>query len=353
MDSIPDAAIHEPLREPLRRALRGEEVAWPEITDADAAAFREQGLGPLVYASSHAPALRAEALGAAVAEPLRLDDLRELLGALPFAPLVLKGTALAYQLYRAPEHRPRADTDLLIEQGELETVRTTMRSLGYVERLGSGDEHGVRQTLFVRNDSFGIEHAYDVHWAIANSAVFDGMLRVDELRARSVDIPNVGRGLSRVDALLLACVHRVAHHHDSDRLIWLYDIQLLRERMSPEEHARFWELAIERRVAAICARSVTLADQWLVVDGHDLPANIPDDEPSRTYLDRHMTRASVMLSELRALTWRTRARRLWQLAFPPVAFMRQSFSMRSRLALPWLYVYRALRGVARLFRRVS
>ncbi|HWW59862.1 MAG TPA: nucleotidyltransferase family protein, partial [Thermoanaerobaculia bacterium] len=107
-------SITEPLREPLRRALRGETVAWPAITAEDAAAIRAQGLGPLVYASSHAPALRSDALAAAVAEPLRLADLQEVVRALPFAPLILKGTALAYQVYAAPELRPRTDTDLLI-----------------------------------------------------------------------------------------------------------------------------------------------------------------------------------------------------------------------------------------------
>lgn len=353
VDSITDGTIREALREPLRRALRGENVTWPEITDDDAAAIRAQGLGPLVYASSHAPALRSDALAAAVAEPLRLADLEDVSRALPFAPLVLKGTALAYQLYFAPELRPRTDTDLLIARDELDALRAAMRSLEFTESPTSGDEHGLRQTLFVRTDGFGIQHAYDVHWAIANSAVFEGVLRIDELRARSVEIANVGRGLSRVDALLLACVHRVAHHHDSDRLIWLYDIHLLRERMTPDEHSEFWALAAERRVAAICARSVTLAAEWLGVDTHDVPANIAEDEPSRAYLNRHITRGVVMLEEMRALTWRARARRVWQLAFPPVAFMRETFATRGRLVLPWLYVYRGVRGVARLFRRVT
>ena len=35
------------------------------------------------------------------------------------------------------------------------------------------------------------------------------------------------RGPSSVDALVLAAVHRIAHHFDSDHLIWLYDIDLI------------------------------------------------------------------------------------------------------------------------------
>jgi len=33
--------------------------------------------------------------------------------------------------------------------------------------------------------------------------------------------------------------------------------------------------------------------------------------------------------------------------------MHESFGTRSRLALPWLYAFRAARGVARLFRRAT
>src|SRR5688572_32535596 len=47
------------------------------------------------------------------------------------------------------------------------------KSLGFVERLTSGDEHGVRQALFMRAGAFGIEHAYDVHWDITNTPLFD------------------------------------------------------------------------------------------------------------------------------------------------------------------------------------
>jgi hypothetical protein len=59
-----------------------------------------------------------------------------------------------------------------------------------------------------------------------------------------------------------------------------------------------------------------------------------------------------MLANFRALPWRARAQRLWQLAFPPAEFVRQSFGTHHRLLLPWLYVRRGARGVARLFRRV-
>ncbi len=325
--------------------------------------MEEQGLAPLLYARTGDPALRHAALRAAALEPLRLADLRALLEALAAGGvdvLITKGTALAYSLYASPDLRPRADTDLLIDAAQLDTAREVFRELGYAESINSGD---MQQTIFRRVDAAGADHVYDLHWALANTPVFADVLGIGELRARSVPLPRISphaRTLSDVDALLYACVHRVAHHFGHDRLIWLADIHFLRERMTDEEHARFWALAAEREVVGVCIESVERARERFgggergraeqFVDA----ATIARAEPTRSYLDGHQRRLSVLRAELGALRgWRARARRLRLLAFPPATYMRSHFGSRSRLALPWLYVSRAARGVARLFRRVT
>jgi hypothetical protein len=307
------------------------------------------------------PQLRNDAIRAAAHEPLRAIDLAEVLGALAargIEVLIMKGTALAYDLYPTPELRPRSDTDLLIARNDLPAVRATMLALGFEELPSSGDEHGVRQAVFTRAPGM----VYDVHWAATNVPAFEAVLRFEELRTRALALPLLGphaRGFSHVDALLMACIHRVAHHHDSDRLIWLADIDLLRERMSRHEHERFWRLASQGRVAGVCVRSIEVADAWLSRTPHDLagewlsPDELTRDEPSRAFLDRDITHGGVMAASLRALPWRSRVERLWQVAFPPPAFMRQQFGARHALTLPWWYFYRGVRGVARLFRKAG
>lgn len=346
---------------PLRRALAGEAAEWPDLTSDEIRALTLHGVGPLVYSVARVPRLKEQAMHAAILEPMRIEDLHAVLDALAsrgVVPLLMKGTPLAYDVYPAPELRPRGDTDLLIAREAIDATRDALLQLGFAERITSGDEHGVRQTTFSRLDAYGLEHAYDVHWDITNTALFAETLRFDELHARAVHVPKIGAlALSHVDALLLACIHRVAHHHDSDRLIWLYDIALLRDRMSRDEHERFWRLAAERRVAGVCIRSIELADEWCGRTAHDRAEEflsreeIERDEPSRVYLDREITYGGVMIADLRALPWRARIERLRQLAFPPRGFMQQQFRSRSRFALPWLYVYRGARGLVRLFRR--
>lgn len=367
LDPLPIPAV---LQSPLRALLRGQPAPWPADAGSDDAArfvesIQQHGAGPLVYSrlsSGSWPihtALRDAAIRAAAMESLRLADLRSLLAVFAdrgIRVVIIKGTGLAYDLYDAPELRPRGDTDLLIAEPDVDAMRRLMHGRGYESRLTSGDTLAVRQQSFVRAG-----HVYDVHWDVSNSPVVRGALPFEELLRRAITVPGIAPGAlapSHADALLLACIHRVAHHHDNERLIWLYDIHLLREAMAPDEHARFWRLAAERRVAAICERSIDLADGWFAMSPHDRAADwLTDDErtraePSAAFLDRNRRHASVLRGDLKALGWRSRMRRLRELALPPVAFMRQSFPSAPAVALPALYFWRGARGVVRLLRRV-
>jgi hypothetical protein len=364
-------AIAPALTEPLRRAIAGERADWPALTMPDVDTLVAHGVAPLVYATARLPELRNEALRAAAGEPLRLADLREVVDALAarsVKALLIKGSALAYDiycesykdLYGQPELRPRGDTDILVAREAFPAAREALLALGCSERLTSGDEHAVRQQGFAHVDRYGVTHVYDVHWAVANSPLFAELIRIDEIEP--LPLPRIGEHAStlpRVEALLLACVHRIAHHHDDERLIWLVDIALLRTSMSEVEHRRFWRLAVARGVVGICTRSIELAEEWFGgerlnrAEQYLAEAELMQDEPSRVFLDRRLTYGRETLANLRALSWGERLTRLRQLAFPPAAFMRQSFTMRSRAALPWLYVYRGARGVARLMRSVG
>lgn len=354
MEAFQVKPISEALREPLRAALRGERAAWPPLSEDEVRTLVDHGLAPLVYAAQPLEPLRTAAIHAAALEPLRAADLREVLAALAargIEVLILKGTALAYDVYAAPELRPRGDVDLLVSREQSAEAIEVFRSLGFASKLTSGDEHNVRQLTLTRGG-----HEYDLHWDVANSPLFASALSFERLQR--IPLPRLGehaRGLSHPDALLLACIHRVAHHHDLERLIWLVDIALLRARMSRDEHVRFWRQAADARVVAICQRSIDLAFHWWsgglqpAATEFLTPEELTRHEPSSAFLAPDLRYGDVMLANLRALPWRARLQRLWQLAFPPPAFMRQTFGGG---ALPWLYVRRGARGVKRLFRRM-
>jgi hypothetical protein len=358
---IPIPASLEPL---VRAALRGERAAWPGLARAEARILVAHGMAPLLYAAG-VEQLRPEAISAAAAEAVRAQDLASVLDALALegvVPLLLKGTALAYDIYASPELRPRGDTDLLVTRSEIPAVRRAMTSLGYREAPSSGDEHGLRQTVFSRRDALGFVHVYDVHWAATNRPLFETALSPEEMFASAITLPKLhpsARCPDHVTSLLLACIHRVAHHQDSDRLIWLVDIALLGDRLTEREEEHFWRRAAEHRVVGICERSVALAGDWMSKPGRGgserwLSAEERgSEEPSRVYLDRELTHGAALAATMRALPWRQRIERLWHLAFPPPSFIRERYGPQPRLAVPWLYVYRWVRGVTKLFRRAA
>ena len=294
-------------------------------------------------------AARAEAL----AELVRRREIERVLTALDTAgvsPLLMKGTALAYLCYPHPWLRPRCDTD---------TTCRVMRELGYQAVGALSGDLAMPQRAFVKNERSGVRHAYDFHTRITNPMPFARLLPFEEAMSRAVPVHPLGasaRALGPTDALLLACVHRVAHHRDSDKFLWLYDVHLLAEGMSAREFDILSAMATRKGVRAICGRSLALARRWFgtVVPDGTMEAFAGDDrsEATAVYLDRSKSRADLILSDLRALRgWSSRWRLVRQHLFPRIDYMRERYSTRTSAVLPTLYVKRWVRGARSWLRR--
>jgi len=269
------------------------------------------------------------------------------------SPLMIKGGQLAYTHYPRPHLRPRVDDDLLISPDARSALDDVLTRLAYKRQGGISGELVMSQAMYVKQVKGSPASALDVHWRIANAAVFARVLEYDELAAAAVPIRALGpgaRGLSPVHALLLACVHRVAHHMDSERLIWLYDIHLLAKAMSPEEWRAFAELAAAREIVAVCRRSLERTHARFPIVVPDVVwapprwRDEPREELSARYLDARRP-VSAIIDDLRALpAWRDRWRLAREHLVPSADYMRTVFAPGSRAPLAWLYVRRLVRG---------
>jgi hypothetical protein len=159
--------------------------------------------------------------------------------------------------------------------------------------------------------------------------------------------------LSDVHAVVLACVHRVAHHYGSDFLIWLYDIDLIARRLPPNDWREVAHVAAERKVAQVVrrslARAATVFDTPVPADELGALANEPQ-ELSAAYLSprRHVF---AMLDDLRALpSWTDRVQLVREHLFPPERYMRSVYAPASAAPLPVLYVRRLMRGTRKWLR---
>ena len=278
----------------------------------------------------------------------------DVLGTAGIRPILLKGTPLAYTVYEEPSLRPRSDTDVLIRRDEREAVRTLLRSAGYTVTNLSDGEFLFHQFELAKEDALGFTHALDVHWKISAESIFADVLGYEELAAESRPVPALGphaRGAGPVHGLLLACIHPAMHHRNWERLIWLYDIHLLASRLAPAELDCFAALAVERRVAAICARELALTRSRLGTQLSDrtLAALAASEEPSAAYLERGRRWSDELQSNLRGLPrWRDRLKLLREVAFPAPGYMLRAYRLDGMAAgalLPALYVHRGLTGL--------
>ncbi|WP_089717476.1 nucleotidyltransferase family protein [Candidatus Entotheonella palauensis] len=333
------------------------------------------GVAPLLYRQLHqhqAWSVWPTALQTALAhqvhlhaaiDALREQELRAVLDGLAqhgVQPLLMKGTPLAYTHYPAPDLRPRSDTDMLIAKQDCETAHLAMLDLGYTPSNAVSGELIMHQRLYTKTDVHGVNHVYDLHWKISNPVCFADLLTFDELASASVPIPALGacaRTLQPVHALLLACIHRVAHHHNSRCLIWLYDIHLLVTRLTPDMQTAFLQLAQNKHVCAVCHDGLQLAQDAFhtpmpaaLLEVLHAAASGGSTEATAHFLHPDQRQWRVLISDWRALPrWRDQLRFLKEHLMPPANYVQRRYGTRHRALLPLLYLHRALRGLLRLW----
>ena len=341
--------------------LRGEPTAWPADAghveqDRFFAAASRHGVLPLLAPHLHQaktlegwPASIRERLVEAarnevMVESLRRREVRRLHVALAAAnvrPLLMKGTALAYLCY--PHRlRPRGDTDLLVRRTDVTRATRALHTLGYRRALQTPGELVMPQMEFVKDERPGIRHVCDLHVKIANPQLFAETLSYDELSTRAVDVPELGAGaraLGPVDALLLACIHRVAHHNDCEKLLWIYDIHLLANGMDRATLGHVAVRAAEKRITAVCRRGLSLAHRWFHTEvPHDVMralALVDAAEPSAAYLGAGSGRwTSCGPISTRWVAGATGGSSCASTSFPPVATCASGTECRARCSCP-------------------
>jgi hypothetical protein len=314
---------------------------------------------PPTVADSLADAARADI----ARELLRHREIVSVLDALAkkkIRPVLLKGTALAYTVYSRPSSRPREDTDLIVPRGDVEAVRGVMESLGYFAPKTCDGELLLCQFPMRKEDVFGVRHAFDIHWKISTQSVFADALTYEELAVESIPAPALGpsaRVPSPLHALLLACIHPVMHHRNSELLIWQHDIHLLVARLCQADLDRFVDLAVMKRVAAVIAHQLRLTQQRLGTRGlasviARLEAARPD-EASAAYLDSGRRWRHELASNIRGLTrWSDKLKLIREVALPGSDYVLSAYGFRKGgpgiALLPLLYCLRILRGTLKI-----
>ena len=155
-------------------------------------------------------------------------------------------------------------------------------------------------------------------------------------------------------ALVVACLHRTAHHGTTTRLLWLYDIHLLAAQLSAGD----WDVVVGR--AQSCGLTPVVA-AGLEHAAARLNTPVPSSVLDRLYTGAAATDPDVLvflhgvppqmqvaISDWRRISGlRARMRFLQEHLFPPASYIRHRYGISSRFALPFLYAHRAVTGVVK------
>jgi hypothetical protein len=280
--------------------------------------------------------------------------------------LMLKGAPLAYAVYDVPYLRQRGDTDILVDEGDRTRADAVLLETGYKPDVSYS--HGVEsyQSTYRCVGAGGLTHVVDLHWRLSNRKLFAPLFPMDELCSRALPVPGLGsaaRMPSLQDGLLVACLHRVSHistpyfvnglrYCEANRLIWLYDIRLLCERMADEDWTEVCDRAEAKGLCAVCRDGLDAARGRV---GARVPAEVMArlegrgaSEPSAAYLRPGLWRRRLAV-ELWALGgWPERLKLVADWALPPAEHMLKKYRTRKRWLLPLLYVRRAVGGLLKL-----
>jgi len=355
----------------IAAALRGESPEWPPKSDPATVVERAvyHGVASLILAKAPQwpgavmTALRSRAIAQAMWEMRHRMIVTQLLSGLTAAgvrTVILKGTALAYDLYPDPAARSRGDTDLLIAPADLERARAVLRDMGYVCAFGLDQiDDGHLQEPWTVTTADGQSHDIDLHWQVLNAATLGPVITLSDAMDNTQPLPRLclhAQAMPRVQTLLHAAAHRATHvtspyfvggaiHYGGDRLIWLCDIDLLARAFTASEWDDLCKIAAERGVGPVCLEGLQSARVHL---GTPVPLGVIDRltalpaGPATTYLtgSRQVGRAWQDLGAKRGLI--AKSEFILARIFPPEPFLRAKYPDLSQRPLPLLYLRRMI-----------
>lgn len=299
-------------------------------------------------------------------EMLRFRALRSIVdavGAAGLRVLLMKGAGLAYTVYPEPHLRPAGDIDLFIARDSLEATEAALGSIGYRRQREPDAELASMQRHYLLQQPGGVEHVVDLHWRVANRHLFADAVPFEQAWAGSEPVPRLGgaaRTLGTVDALMLACLHRVAHHDDHPDLIWLWDIHLLAGRLGDDQAETLLQRAAASGMRGVIAHGIGLAatrfgtnvgssGTQALLDRLTADTSV---EPSAAFIAARARQVDLLRTDLASIgSARQRLRLLREHLLPGTAYMRARYPAWPRPLLPLAYLYRIARGAPKWFRR--
>lgn len=240
--------------------------------------------------------------------------------------LVVKGAALTLTHYRSTGLRPRVDTDLFIEAKNRGRLDLVMAELGFTA-VPSNFSTLVLPERSYQKQVAGAYLQLDVHWSLSSRPFLGKKLPFSRLYSAGVAFAEAKllRMPRAIDALLVAVVHRLGHHRDHERYIWLYDIYLLWSALDAPARAYALEKAKDQGLAEILSEALRTS---ALIFPFSEPLSLP---PRQTDVAAQLLarERSALAFDLRHATWRERFLILWERIWAEPEYLRHRYNSSS------------------------
>jgi len=209
--------------------------------------------------------------------------------------VLLKGPALAMQVYPHPSLRDGIDIDLVIYPVDVKRASDILCTNGYHIRFDSNraSEHIFHHQVFFPDPKTGVK-SVELHWRPLGLPGVTGEITAGDLLERRVFLhSDIGLipVLSITDTLMYVSMHMCISHANELRLIWILDIHLLTGYITQHDQ---WNKVRDQTVQwngiESLNRSLTQASLWMGSKGPavlpELPAASAEEQALFAHLDR-------------------------------------------------------------------
>jgi len=268
--------------------------------------------------------------------------------------VLFKGSALAYSIYPKPWLRPRTDSDVLIDRDDFAEFEDVFYQLGYQKLFAIEGKYISYQSTFSKHLAGQSAINIDCHWRINNRQTLAKSYTVDQLLENGNSLTTLSNNIvipSNVDSLIIACLHRLGHHLNDERLTWLHDIHLLANELTGEDWQTVIKQCKDKQLSAITLDALQLCkdlfntpvDQ-LVID--ELSRLSAVREPSQIFLQRDLAEWRYFWHDLKAMDkLADKLRLIIENLIPSPSYVRQQMKTKSAFVA---YFMRFTRGLRRI-----
>lgn len=274
-------------------------------------------------------------------QALHLSALSNAFEARELRALVIKGAALARQVYPQLGLRAKGDLDLWTPYPQLKAVRALLLDLGYRSIPCNFGRFSQPEQSYIGHDRRN-PVKIDLHWEVSSRPLLAQSFAFESIWQSAVEFGfgSLIRAPSLTNALLIAVIHRIGHHREDARWVWLKDIDLIWRSLSLEQQRFAYESAKARGVFALlneALASTTAVFETPVSAIARQDKQAP--ELSALLLNPH---TSALWIDFKSMGWIDFMRLCTEHAFPPNQFMQHRFGAHPYWLRSWFHAKRWL-----------